>query len=240
MAEKKKAPKKEIIPEGMKKRDYADAAFRKKVTIINLCILGVFIIGLIAVLVAGWYNTKLENDRYNQIQEAYAAERDLIKTRLEKIEADGGSHDDKSQVKINVTDETFYNWINTLDDSYQLDKDSEEYAAFGGAEIHLQGMFFTRELQTGEVQYWVYRKHAHEGHDHHEHEEGEEAHDETAELIAEMIPIEVIFSEDVEIPEDGTWVDVKGIVGPDSTKSLSGIRYAEMTLMDEPGTEYVE
>lgn len=240
MAEKKKAPKKEIIPEGMKKRDYADAAFRKKVTIINLCILGVFIIGLIAVLVAGWYNTKLENDRYNQIQEAYAAERDLIKTRLEKIEADGGSHDDKSQVKINVTDETFYNWINTLDDSYQLDKDSEEYAAFGGAEIHLQGMFFTRELQTGEVQYWVYRKHAHEGHDHHEHEEGEEAHDEIAELIAEMIPIEVIFSEDVEIPEDGTWVDVKGIVGPDSTKSLSGIRYAEMTLMDEPGTEYVE
>ena len=105
MAKNKKAPKEEIIPEGMKKSDYADAAFRKKVTTIFLCILGVFIVGLVAVIVAGWYNTKLENDRYNQIQEAYAAERDLIKTRLEKIEADGGSHDDKSQVKINVTDE---------------------------------------------------------------------------------------------------------------------------------------
>ena len=45
---------------------------------------------------------------------------------------------------------------------------------------------------------------------------------------------------DVEIPEDGTWVDIVGIVGPDSTKNLSGIRYAEMTLMDEPGNEYVE
>ena len=51
---------------------------------------------------------------------------------------------------------------------------------------------------------------------------------------------EVIFDEDVEIPEDGTWVDIVGIVGPDSTKNLSGIRYAEMTLMDEPGQEYVE
>ena len=57
---------------------------------------------------------------------------------------------------------------------------------------------------------------------------------------ADMVPIEVIFDEDVEIPEDGTWVDVKGIVGPDSTKNLSGIRYAEMTIMDEPGQEYVE
>ena len=39
MAKNKKVPKEEIIPEGMSKKDYADAAFRKKVTIINLCIL---------------------------------------------------------------------------------------------------------------------------------------------------------------------------------------------------------
>ena len=52
MAKNKKAPKEEIIPEGMKKSDYADAAFRKKVTTIFLCILGAFIVGLVAVIVA--------------------------------------------------------------------------------------------------------------------------------------------------------------------------------------------
>ena len=41
MAKKKKAPEQEIIPEGMSRKDYADAAFRKKVTIINLCIIAV-------------------------------------------------------------------------------------------------------------------------------------------------------------------------------------------------------
>ena len=240
MAKNKKAPKEEIIPEGMKKSDYADAAFRKKVTTIFLCILGIFIVGLVAVIVAGWYNTKIEDEMFLQAQEAYYAERDSVKAKLEKIEADGGSHEDKSKVKIEVTDETFYNWIVDLDESYQADRDSEDYAAFGGAEIHLQGMFYTKKFDNGEVQYWVYRKYSHEGHDHHEHEEVEENQNDTAALIAEMVPIEVIFDEDVEIPEDGTWVDVKGIVGPDSTKNLSGIRYAKMTLMDEPGQEYVE
>ena len=240
MAKNKKSPKEEIIPEGMKKSDYADAAFRKKVTTIFLCILGVFIVGLIAVIVAGWYNTKMEDEMFLQAQEAYYAERDSVKAKLEKIEADGGSHEDKSQVKIEVTDETFYNWIVDLDESYQADRESADYAAFGGAEIHLQGMFYTKKFDNGEVQYWVYRKYSHEGHDHHEHEEVEENQNDTAALIAEMVPIEVIFDEDVEVPEDGTWVDVKGIVGPDSTKNLSGIRYAKMTLMDEPGQEYVE
>ena len=54
-----------------------------------------------------------------------------------------------------------------------------------------------------------------------------------------MIPIEVIFEDDVEIPEDGTWVDIVGVVGPDSTRNLSAVRYAEMTLMEEHGNEYV-
>ena len=240
MAKNKKVPQEEIVPEGMKKSDYADAAFRKKVTIVSISFLAVFIVGIIAVIVAGWYNTKIEDELFLQAQEAYYAERDLVKANLEKIEADGGSHEDKSQVKINVTDETFYNWILDLDESYQGDKESEDYAAFGGAEIHLQGMFFTKKFENGEVQYWVYRKHSHEGHDHHDHEEVEEHQDDTAALIAEMVPIEVIFQEEIEVPEDGTWVDVKGIVGPDSTKNLSGIRYAQMSIMDEPGQEYVE
>lgn len=231
MAKKKTTPKQEIIPEGMKKSDYADAAFRKKVTIINLCILGVFIVGVVAVIIAGWYNTKLEDERFEQLEQAFFEERDSVKAALEKIEKDGGSHEDKSQVKIEVTDDTFYNWIAELDASYQAEKESEEYAAFGGAEIHLQGMFIKREFAGNTVQYWVYRNHSHEGHEHHNHEESSSS---------EMLPIEVIFDGDVEIPEDGTWVDVKGIVGPDSTKNLSGIRYAEMKIMDEPGNEYVE
>ena len=233
MAKKKKAPKKEIIPEGMSRKDYADAAFRKKVTIINISILAVFIVGVVAVIFAGWYNTKLENEKFEQLEQAYFSERDAVKAALEKVEKDGGSYEDKSQVKIEVTDDTFYYWIAELDSSYQADKESENYAAFGGAEIHLQGMFVTREFSGGAIQYWVYRNHSHDGHGAHKHEDGESSE-------AEMIPIEVIFDEDVEIPEDGTWVDIKGIVGPDSTKNLSGIRYAEMTIMDEPGNEYVE
>ena len=233
MAKNKKAPKEEIIPEGMKKSDYADAAFRKKVTTIFLCILGVFIVGLVAVIVAGWYNTKLEDERFEQIEQAFFEERDSVKAALEKVEKDGGSHDDKSKVKIEVTDDTFYYWISTLDNSYQTE-DEEEYAAFGGAEIHLQGMFVTREFSGGD-QYWVYRKHAHDEHDGHNHSDEKVADD-----VSEMIPIEVIFDGDVEIPEDGTWVDIVGIVGPDSTKNLSGVRAAKMTIMDKPGTEYVE
>mgnify|MGYP006945378281 CR=1 FL=1 len=66
MAKNKKTPKEEIIPEGMKKSDYADAAFRKKVTTINLCIIAVFIIGVIAVIIAGWYNIKLEEELFEQ------------------------------------------------------------------------------------------------------------------------------------------------------------------------------
>lgn len=235
MAKKKKAPKEEIIPEGMKKSDYADAAFRKKVTIINCCILLVFIIGIVAIVTAGWYKTKLEDKRFDRIEAAFIAEKDAVLAELEDIESKGGTHEDKSKVKIEVTDDTFYYWIATLDASYQTDNE-DDYAKFGGAEIHLQGMFYTKKFETGTVQYWVYRNHDHSDADHdHEHEHGDGENS-----GADMIPIEVMFSEDVEIPEDGTWVDIVGIVGPDSTKSLSGIREAKMTLMDEPGNEYVE
>ncbi len=233
MAKNKKAPKEEIIPEGMSKKDYADVAFRKKVTTINLFILSAFVIGIIAVIVVGWYNTKLEDEHFEQIEQAFFEERDSVEAVLKKIEKDGGSHEDKSKVKIEVTDDTFSYWITALDDSYQT-QDKDEYGSFGGAEMHLQGMFYTREFEGGAVQYWVFRYQSHDGHEHSGEEHEEEFN------VSEMIPIEVIFDEDVEIPENGTWVDVKGIVGPDSTKNLSGIRYAEMTLMDEPGQEYVE
>ncbi len=237
MAKNKKTPKEEIIPEGMSPKQYADKAFRKKVTIINACLLSVFVIAVVAVLVVTGYKTKLHNEEFEAKAAAFKAEKDAVLLQLEEIEENGGSHEDKSKVKINVTDETFYDWITLLDDTYQAKDDEELYAAFGGAEIHLQGMFYTNKLSENNIQYWVYRKHSHEGHEHGQTHEGV---DDSKTNISDMVPIEIIFDEDVEIPEDGTWVDVVGIVGPDSTKNLSGIRYAKMTIMDEPGQEYVE
>ncbi len=236
MAKNKKAPKEEIIPEGMSRKQYADKAFRKKVTVINLCLLSVFVVAVVAVIVVAWHNTQVHNEEFEQKAAAFNAEKDAVILQLEEIEKNGGSHEDKSKVKINVTDDTFYDWIAILDDSYQTNEDDELHNAFAGAEIHLQGMFYTKELSKNKVQYWVYRNHSHEGHEHEEseHEKSEEIN------VSEMVPIEVIFDEDVDIPKDGTWVDVKGIVGPDSTKNLSAVRYAEMTIMDEPGQEYVE
>ena len=58
MAKKAKKETKEIIPEGMSKKDYADKAFRKKVTIINACIVSAFLIGILVVIFVGWYNNK--------------------------------------------------------------------------------------------------------------------------------------------------------------------------------------
>lgn len=234
MAKEPNKQKQETIPEGMSRSDYADAAFRKKTTTVFGCILLVFIIGIVAVVFFGWYNNEQENKRFEAIEAAYYAERDQVLADLEEIEKNGGSHEDKRVVKIELTDENFSYWINDLDQSYQGDRESETYGCYGGAEIHLQGMFITRDFPGG-VQYWVYRKHSHDEQSNHSHSE-EKAESE----IAEMVPIEVIFDDDVEIPEDGTWVDIVGIVGPDSTKNLSGVRAAKMTLMDAPGTEYIE
>ena len=234
MAKKPKKQKQEIIPEGMSRSDYADAAYRKKTTIIFGCILLVFVIGIAAVIFFGWYNNQQEIKRFEAIEAAYYAERDKVKADLEEIEANGGSHEDKSIVKIELTDDNFSYWVNDLDQSYQVDGKSETYGCYGGAEIHLQGMFVTREFAGGD-QYWVYRKHAHDENSNHDHSDEKVDAD-----ISEMVPIEIIFDGDVEIPADGTWVDIVGIVGPDSTKNLSGVRDAKMTIMDKPGTEYVE
>ena len=230
MAKNAKKQPKEYIPEGMSRKKYADAAFKKKVTIINACILLAFFIGVGAVIISAWYN----NHQAQQIEAKYIADRDAVKAQLAEIVANDGTADEKKKVHIELTDENFNYWIYDLDESYQK-RDSADYRAFEGAEIHLQGMFKTMEYSAS-TQYWVYRKHTHDGEAHeHDHEGGEGEVD-----ISEMVPIEVIFADKTEIPEDGTWVDVVGVVGVDSTNNLSAVRDAVMTIMDEPGQEYVE
>ena len=235
MAKKAKKQTKEYIPEGMSRKDYADAEYRKKTTIAFGCILLVFVIGIATFISIAGYKNHQENERFEAIKAAYIAERDQVLADLQEIEADGGSYEDKRSVKIELTDDTFSYWIYDLDESYQGDRESDTYGSFSGAEIHLQGMFVTREYPGNVIQYWVYRKHSHDEHDGHDHSD-----EKVEEDVSEMIPIEVIFEDDVEIPEDGTWVDIVGIVGPDSTKNLSGVREAKMTIMDAPGTEYIE
>ncbi len=239
MAEKnkKKAPEKEHIPDGMKREDYADAAFRKKVTIIMGSILLVFVIGIVGALGYTWWKTEQHNKAFDAAAAAFKAETEAVVKALDEIEAESDNFDDKAQVKIEVTDDNFSDWIAALDASYNCDKNSEDYAKFGGASIHLQGMFFTRDFGNGNIQYWVYREHSHEGHEHSDHKESEHS---DVPSISNMVPIEIIFSDsDQEIPEDGTWVDVKGVVGPDSYKSLSAVRYAEIEIMKEAGTKAV-
>ncbi len=244
MAKKDKIKKteKEYIPEGMKREDYADAAFRKKVTIIMGSVLLVFVIGVVAVLVGSWYNTEQHNKAFEVAQAAFAAESDAVVKALDEIEAKSDNYDDKAQVKIEVTDDNFYNWIAALDSSYNCSDDDEIHAQYGGASIHLQGFFYTREYDGGFTQYWVCRKHSHDEHNGHNHESHEGEVTNTDEInIGELVPIEIIFlDEDQEIPKDGTWIDVTGVVGPGSVSTLSAVRYAEISIMDEPGTEYVE
>ena len=57
----KSAPVEENSPEGMSKENYADAAFRKKVTIIMSSILLVFVIGVVGVLLNVWSETQKHN-----------------------------------------------------------------------------------------------------------------------------------------------------------------------------------
>lgn len=269
MSEKRKAYKEELkaakqrndteyIKKLKEKNDFADAAFKKKVTIFNACLLLVFIIGVCTVIIIGWNNRKQADKRFDEHQAAFLAESQAVREKLEKIEADGGTHEDKRQVKIEVTDDNFVDWISLLDVTYNCDKESEDYAAYGGAEIHLQGLFVTRKFTGGTTVYWVYRNHhhddgeshnhSHDEHDGHDHAYDEhDAHDEVASLdgltpeqIGEMIPIEVILDEGAEIPENGAWVDVVGVVGPDTFKNLSGVRDVTLTVVTEHGNEYVE
>ena len=233
---KKNKPQKEYIPEGMKREDYADAAFRKKVTIIMGSVLLVFVVAVVGVLVNAWVKTEQHNKDFEAKEQAFKAECEATLSALKKIDADGGKFEDRAQVKISLTDETFSSWITTLDDSYQLDAEDEGYAAYKGATIELEGIFHIKELKGGNVLYWVYRLHNHDG------EDGAHEHDVEGEVSTnEMVPIEVIFlDENAELPKEGDWVKVTGVVGPDSSKNLSGVRDAVVTVLDEHGESHVE
>ena len=73
-ARKKARLKEEKIPAGMKAEDYADAAFRKKVTIIMGSILLVFIIGVVAVLVGAKVKTDNHNKEFERIENEFLAD----------------------------------------------------------------------------------------------------------------------------------------------------------------------
>lgn len=224
---KKNKPAKEYIPEGMSRKNYADDAYKKKVTIIMGCILLAFVVGVIGVLVGAWVETEQHNKEFEAKEQAFLSEKDAALAQLENSKTE----EEKAKVQIVLNDENFSDWIAALDASYQLSADEEGYAAFEGASIKLQGMFVTKEFgeENKTVQYWVQRYHSH----------GEEEH--TDHTNYETIPIEVIFAEkDFSVYEDNTWVEVTGIVGVDSTNSLSAVREAVVTVMDEPGEAHIE
>lgn len=230
----KKAPVEEQIPDGMRKEDYADAAFRKKVTIIMFSILLVFVIGVAGVLVKGWIDTEKHNQEFEAHEQAFLAEKDDVLARLKEIDANGGSFEDRAAVKITLTDENFSDWIALLDSTYSCGEESPDYAAFKGASIEVEGLFITREF-SAKTEYWVYRLHSHEEHNGHDH-----SSEEIDESTCEQIPIEVIFlDKNAEIPEDGAWVKVTGVVGPSTFKTLSAVRNAELTIMDEAGEAHI-
>ncbi len=230
----KKAPIEESIPEGMSKENYADAAFRKKVTIIMCSILLVFVIGVVGVLVKTWIDTEKHNQEFEAREQAFVAEKDAVLAQLKDIDAKGGTFEDRAAVKITLTDENFSDWIALLDSTYRVEENDPSYAAFKGATIEVEGLFITREF-SAKTEYWVYRLHSHDGaaHDH--------SHEEIDESTCEQIPIEVIFLDsEAEIPADGAWVKVTGVVGPSAFKTLSAVRNAVVTVMDEPGEAHIE
>ncbi len=246
MAKNNKAPKKEYIPEGMSKKDYADAAFRKKVTIIMGSILLVFVIGVCAVLLNAKISTDKHNEEFAQVEQQFKEESAQIKEQLAEIEANGGEYEDKAVVEINVTDDNFSYWVGALDESYQLDYEDPDYSCYGGATIHLRGKFVKRVFAGNNVNYWVYQEHDHSHGGEHEEEESAEATDKATEKnpdtsldVNNMIPIEVIFDEkDIEIPEDGTMVEVSGVIGVDSNNSMSAIHHAVMTVVEDAEEEH--
>ncbi|MBR2876111.1 MAG: hypothetical protein IKC01_03135 [Clostridia bacterium] len=184
------------MAEKKKKSNVADAAFKKKVTIINGCILLAFIIALVSFLVYTW-------SMEESYPERFAAEVEAAKQAATVTDSD------KSVIDIDVTDETFVDWILELDHSYQH-KDSEHFECFEGNTIHLQGVFESVKINDKTTEYWVYRKYI-------DVDNGEN-----------KVPISVVFEGD--IPEDGAWVDVVGIVS--SKYGISCIKDAKVTVLD--------
>ena len=196
-------------------------------------ILLVFIVGVVAIIGNSWAQTEKHNQEFEAMEQAFKEEKESVLAQLAEIDANGGSFEDRAAVKISITDETFYDWIAALDASYNKTPDSEGYAEFKGATIELEGLFYTKKFENGPTQYWVFRYHNH-GDATHEHVEGD------LETSCEMIPIEVIYlDKDAQIPADGSWVSVTGVVGPDSTKNLSAVRNAVVTVEEESGSTHI-
>ncbi len=196
-----------------KKSDIADAAFKKKVTIINGCILLAFIVGLVAFL--GY--TMSQEKSY---PERFQAEIDSA------IEAAKAADSDKSVIDINITDETYIDWIMALSYSYgqnyhthdgdgeivehEVDEAKYPYACFEGNTVKLKGVFKIVPIGTDSEEYWVYRKYL-------DVNGGENT-----------ISIEVQF--DGEEFKEGDWVEVVGTVS--SENGFSCIKDATVTLLD--------
>lgn len=196
---KNKKKKPQTQQKEIKKSDIADAAFKKKVTIINGCILLVFIIGLVSFLVYSWA-------RAESYPERFEAEVEAAKQAAKVTDSD------KSIIDIDVTDETFVDWSTVIFHSYVSHSGEEhdtEHACFEGNTIHMQGVFEIVPFGNGE-QYLVYRKYI--------DVDGDE----------NKVSTEVIF--EGEVPENGAWVDVVGIVS--SNNGLSCIKDAKVTVLD--------
>lgn len=130
----------------LKKSQIADAEFKKKVTIINGCILLAFIIALVSFLVYTWRQTETYPERFQAEVEAAKEAAKLKDT-------------DPSVIDIEVTDETFVDWSEAIFHSYVHhggDHDEEE-GCFEGNTIHMQGVLEIVPVGNTE-QYLIYRK----------------------------------------------------------------------------------
>lgn len=222
--------KKERIPVGMNPKDYADAAFKKKVTIIMGSILLAFIVGLTVFLIV----TKVQYD--------FDGQRDEIR---EQLAAAGDDEVKRAEVHIELDEKNHNYWITTLNANYQRPLDDPEFGYYTGATITLEGQFVKRVYSEEYVEYWVYR--THDDHDH----AGEEDHDHeettlgmgqtTTEDLDTKIPLSdmddvilIVLEDDAEIPEDGTWVRITGTLGPDANYSLPAVYDVEMTVIENP------
>ena len=187
----------------IKKSDIADAAFKKKVTIINGCILLAFTIGLVAFLVYSWAKTESYPERF--AAEVEAAKQAALVT-----------DSDKSVIDIEVTDETFVDWSEEIFHSYVSHGDEHEVeeGCFEGNTIHMQGVFEIVPVGNTNV-YQIYRKYI-------DVDGGEN-----------KVPTEIVFEGGIsekDIPQNGDWVDVVGIVS--SKNGLSCIKDAKVTVLD--------
>ena len=234
----------EKIPAGMKAEDYADAAFRRKVTTIMGIILLVFVIGVVAILGGAAAITKDHNMEFERIENEFKTESAAVKAQLAEIEAKGGKFEDKAVVVINVNDENYSYWVQALDASYQLDESDPDYACYRGATINVEAQFVKRVFVGNTVNYWLYRTHDEHDHAHHEETEPVSGEDTTESKDTKIPledlgdPIELIFADkNAEIPADGTWVKVSGVVGVDSYGSLSAIHNAVVTVCEDHSHE---